>query len=71
MSDKRINRLLKKTLTAGVEEEGEWFKTTVGTPQGAVISPLYGNIYLHYVLDLWVVEWRKRKARGEVYPHAV
>jgi group II intron reverse transcriptase/maturase len=67
ISDKRILRLVERTLKAGVEEEGVWSKTTVGTPQGSVISPLYANIYLHYVLDLWVEQWRRRKARGEVY----
>ncbi len=36
------------------------------TPQGAVISPLLANIYLHYVYDLWVDQWRKRRATGEV-----
>lgn len=67
ISDKRVLSLLKKMLIAGVVEDGEWSKTRVGTPQGAVISPLLANIYLHYVLDLWVHQWRKRKARGEVY----
>ena len=67
ISDPRILRLIKLTLTAGVMEEGCKTKTRIGTPQGAVISPLLGNIYLHYVLDLWVEQWRKRHARGEVY----
>ncbi|MBS0203196.1 MAG: hypothetical protein JSS49_09885 [Planctomycetes bacterium] len=58
-------RLLKKWLRAGVSEEGKWSPTTVGTPPGAVISPLYANVFLHYVLDLWIEAWRKR-ARGEV-----
>ena len=40
--------------------------TTVGTPQGAVISPLLANVYLHYVFDLWVEAWRKRVASGDV-----
>jgi len=66
IGDRRILRLVKKWLRAGVSEEGEWSKTVVGTPQGAVISPLLANIYLHYVLDLWVQRWRKRNARGEV-----
>ncbi len=65
--DKRILRLIKKFLTAGVSEEGKWYRTEVGTAQGAVISPLLANIYLHYVLDLWVHAWRQHKARGEVY----
>ena len=65
IADPRILRLIRKWLRAGVSEEGQWSKTTVGTPQGAVISPLLANIYLHYVLDLWVNSWRK-KARGDV-----
>ena len=51
---------------AGVSEEGKWSETTMGTPQGAVISPLLANIYLHYVFDQWVDVWRKRLAKGEV-----
>ncbi|MBN2384643.1 group II intron reverse transcriptase/maturase [bacterium] len=67
IGDKRVLRLIRKFLRAGVSEDGEWSKTAVGTPQGAVISPLLANIYLHYVLDLWVQAWRRRKARGELY----
>jgi RNA-directed DNA polymerase len=66
ISDRRLLRLLKKWLRAGVSEDGEWSPSTVGTPQGAVISPLFSNVFLHYVLDLWLVAWRKRHARGEV-----
>jgi len=51
IGDPRILRLIRKWLTAGVSEEGEWSKTTVGTPQGAVISPLLANVFLHYVFD--------------------
>jgi RNA-directed DNA polymerase len=47
-------------------EQGEWHETAVGTPQGAGISPLLANIYLHYVLDVWVQRWRRRGARGRV-----
>jgi group II intron reverse transcriptase/maturase len=65
IGDKRIIRLIGKWLRAGVSEDGEWSKTTNGTPQGAVISPLLANIYLHYVLDQWVNKWRK-SAKGEV-----
>ena len=66
ISDRRLLRLLKKWLRAGVSEDGEWSPSTVGTPQGAVISPLFSNVFLHYVLDLWVYAWRKRHAVGEV-----
>lgn len=67
IGDQRILRLIRKFLRAGVSEDGEWSKTVVGTPQGAVISPLLANIYLHYVLDLWVNWWRHQKAKGKVY----
>jgi group II intron reverse transcriptase/maturase len=66
MADQRILRLVAKWLRAGVSEAGEWKKTEVGTPQGAVISPLLANVFLHYVFDLWVPQWRKRDARGTV-----
>jgi RNA-directed DNA polymerase len=66
IADPRLLRLLKKWLRAGVSEDGEWSPSTVGTPQGAVISPLFSNVFLHYVLDLWLNAWRKRHALGEV-----
>jgi len=66
IADPRLLRLIRKWLRAGVSEAGQWSKTTVGTPQGAVTSPILANIYLHYVLDLWVNQWRKRQASGEV-----
>jgi group II intron reverse transcriptase/maturase len=66
IADRRMLRLLKKWLRAGVSEDGEWSPTKVGTPQGAVISPLYANVFLHYVLDQWINQWRERYARGEV-----
>ena len=65
IADTRILRLIQKWLNAGVVEDGEWTETESGTPQGAVISPLLGNIYLHYVVDQWTDQWR-RKARGDV-----
>ena len=46
--------------------EGKWSKTEVGTPQGAVASPLLANLYLHYVFDLWVQHWRKLHATGDL-----
>lgn len=64
--DRRIIRLVRKWLRAGVSEDGKWSKTRSGTPQGAVISPLLGNIFLHYALDQWVHHWRQKHASGEV-----
>jgi RNA-directed DNA polymerase len=66
VGDPRVLRLIRKWLKAGVSEEGEWTESKVGTPQGAVISPLLANIYLHYALDLWVEAWRRKVARGDV-----
>jgi RNA-directed DNA polymerase len=66
IGDRRVLRLIGKWLKAGVLEDDTWTEGTVGTPQGAVISPLLANVYLHYVYDLWVQQWRKRHARGEM-----
>jgi RNA-directed DNA polymerase len=66
VGDRRVLRLIRKWLRAGVSEEGQWTKTVVGTPQGSVISPFLANVYLHYVLDLWVTHWRKHRAQGDV-----
>jgi RNA-directed DNA polymerase len=64
IADRRIIRLIQKWLKAGVTEEGVWTETEEGTPQGAVVSPLLANVYLHYVLDLWVNQWRRKWAHG-------
>ena len=66
VADPRILRLVHKWLKAGVSADGEWSETKVGTPQGAVISPLLANIYLHYVFDQWVDAWRKKQATGDM-----
>ena len=66
VADPRILRLIQKWLDAGVIEGGNWSETEMGTPQGAVISPLLANIYLHYVFDLWVDAWRRKCAQGDV-----
>ena len=66
VADRRVLRLIRKWLRAGVSEEGNWSKTEVGTPQGAVISPLLANIYLHYAFDLWIQHWRKHQATGDM-----
>ena len=66
VADHRILRLIQKWLKAGVSEDGQWSETKVGTPQGAVVSPLLANVYLHYAFDLWVEAWRKKVAQGDV-----
>lgn len=66
IGDRRIVRLIQKWLKAGVMEQGRWSETEEGTPQGSVISPILANLYLHYVLDLWVDQWRRKKATGDV-----
>lgn len=66
LADKRIIRLIAKWLKAGVVEEGKWRPSELGCPQGSVISPLLANLYLHYVLDLWVQSYRTNKAKGDI-----
>jgi RNA-directed DNA polymerase len=66
IGDERIVRLILKWMKAGVMEDGQWYETKAGTPQGAVVSPLLANLYLHYVLDVWVQAWRKKVAHGDV-----
>lgn len=65
IADPRILRLIQKWLKAGVMEDGDWSETEAGTPQGAVVSPLLSNVYLHYVLDQWTDQWRQR-AQGDI-----
>jgi RNA-directed DNA polymerase len=64
VGDRRVLRLIRKWLTAGVVEDGVRHPATKGTPQAAVISPLLANIYLHYAYDQWVEQWRRRHAHG-------
>lgn len=66
IADPRILRLIGKWLKAGVSEEGQWQESRVGTPQGAVASPLLANLYLHYAFDLWAKQWREQKAQGDM-----
>jgi len=66
VADPRVLRLIQKWLRAGVSEDGQWSETKVGTPQGAVVSPLLANVYLHYAFDLWVEAWRNKCASGDV-----
>jgi len=66
IGDRRVVRLIQKWLRAGVLEDGKRIEQEVGTVQGGSISPLLANIYLHYVFDLWVQQWRRKQARGDV-----
>ena len=66
IADKRVLRLIQRWLKAGVIEDGVWAETLEGTPQGASISTLLSNVFLHYVFDQWVHQWRQRHARGDV-----
>ena len=66
IGDRRILRMIRKWLHAGIMEDGEWSASTAGSPQGSVISPLLSNVYLHYVFDLWVDWWRKHHCRHDV-----
>lgn len=66
IGDPRVLRHIKKWLAAGVLEDGEWRQVEEGTPQGGCVSPLLANVYLHYVLDLWIDRWRKQAGRGDV-----
>ena len=65
IGDRRIVRLIRKWLTAGIIEETQWSDTGKGTPQGAVLSPLLSNVFLHYVFDLWIHQWRTRHCKGQ------
>ncbi len=66
IGDRRVIRHVKKWLMAGVLEDETWRQIDEGTPQGGSVSPLLANIYLHYALDLWVKQWRKKHTRGEM-----
>jgi len=66
VADPRMLHLIQKWLKAGVSEDGQWSETNVGTPQGAVVSPLIANVYLHYTFDLWADVWRRKIANGDV-----
>ena len=65
IEDKRIQRMVKRFLKAGVAEDGSVTVSDEGTPQGGVISPLLANLYLHYVLDLWFEKVFRRSCAGD------
>ncbi len=66
IADQRVLRLIRKWLKAGVLEDGTLSISEYGSPQGASISPVLANVYLHYVFDLWVHLWRRKRAAGDV-----
>ena len=66
IADKRILRLIRKWVSAGVIEEGSWTASDQGAPQGASASPLLAYVYLHYGLDRWVRQWRRQHAHGDM-----
>ncbi len=66
IADKRLLRLITKWLKVGTIHDGRHERNSRGTPQGAVISPILANVYLHYVFDLWANLWRQKKALGDV-----
>src|SRR5262249_56158725 len=73
IADRRIVRLIQKWLAAGVLEDGTWTPSETGTVQGGSISPLLGNLYLHYVFDLWIQRSRPTSPPAHaiclLYPH--
>lgn len=66
IADRRVLRLILKWLKAGRMEDEQWQASKEGSPQGATVSPLLANLYLHYVFDVWVQQWRRRYARGNL-----
>lgn len=66
IADKNLLKIIRKFLKAGVIEEREFSPTEEGTPQGGLISPTLSNIYLHYVVDLWMEKIIKRDRQGYV-----
>jgi RNA-directed DNA polymerase len=66
IADRRVVRLIQKWLKASVLEDGKRIQTEEGTPQGGSASPLLANVYLHYVFDLWVQAWRRKRTHGDM-----
>ena len=66
IADRRVVRLIRKWLRAGVLEDGELVGDGRGRRRGQSASPLLANVYLHYVFDRWVRQWRRRHAHGDV-----
>ena len=67
IADKNFLRYIKRFLKAGIMVGNHYEDSSVGTPQGGLISPVLANVYLHYVLDLWFEKCIKPQMRGEAY----
>lgn len=67
IADKNFLRYIKRFLIAGYMEDMKYYETDKGTPQGGLISPILANVYLHYVLDIWVEKFIKPRCKGEIY----
>ena len=67
IGDKNFLRYIKRFLVAGYMEDMKYYETDKGTPQGGLISPILANVYLHYVLDLWIEKFIKPRCKGEIY----
>ena len=67
IQDKHFIRYIGRFLSSGIMEQGKKIKVDQGTPQGGLISPILANVYLHYVLDLWVEKDIKKRYNGEIH----
>ena len=61
-----VLRMIQKWLEAGIMEEGQWKEGGRELRKGQWFRRLLANIYLHYVFDLWVEAWRKKRAKGDM-----
>lgn len=67
ITDRRLLRLIGKWLTIDtIDDTGRHHRSECGLPQGAVVSPVLANVFLHYVFDLWSQKWRRHRARGDM-----
>lgn len=67
INDPNLLRVIARFLKGGYMEEGKYYDTDKGTPQGGVISPILANVYLHYVLDLWFERVVRKQCKGQAY----
>ena len=67
INDKVFLRYINRFLISGYMEDMKYHETNKGTQQGGLISPILANVYLHYVLDLFVDKYVKPRLKGEVY----